>query len=140
MIVLGVDPGRLKCGLAVVNEACAVQYNQVVSTEVVVSAISQLQQQFEIDLIVLGDQTTSREWQHRLSLELQPTPEIVRVDERNSTLEAQQRYWEMYPPQGLARLLPRALRPIPRPIDDVVAILLVERYLKGDRTTKHALE
>jgi RNase H-fold protein (predicted Holliday junction resolvase) len=58
-----------------------------------------------------------------------PDLQIVQVDERYSSLEARDRYWQMYPPQGLARLLPQGMRQPPRPIDDIVAILLVERYL-----------
>ena len=57
-----------------------------------------------------------------------PIP-ITMVDERNSSVEARDRYWEMYPPQGLTRLIPQGLRVPPRPIDDIVAILLIERYL-----------
>ncbi len=52
------------------------------------------------------------------------------VDERYSTLEARDRYWKMYPPKGLYHLIPQSLRPIPRPVDDIVAILLIERYLE----------
>jgi RNase H-fold protein (predicted Holliday junction resolvase) len=51
------------------------------------------------------------------------------VDERYTSLEARDRYWEMYPPKGLMRLIPQPLRKISRPIDDIVAILLIERYL-----------
>ncbi|MFN9955932.1 MAG: resolvase, partial [bacterium] len=39
------------------------------------------------------------------------------------------RYWQMFPPTGLTKLLPKGLRQPPRPIDDIVAILLIERYL-----------
>jgi hypothetical protein len=35
----------------------------------------------------------------------------------------------MYPPRGLQRLIPQGLRIPARPIDDIVAILLIERYL-----------
>ena len=52
------------------------------------------------------------------------------IDERYSTLEARDRYWQMYPPRGLAKLLPQGIRTLPRPIDDIVAILLIERYLE----------
>ncbi|MEM9980093.1 MAG: resolvase, partial [Cyanobacteria bacterium P01_D01_bin.2] len=45
------------------------------------------------------------------------------------SLEARDRYWEMFPPKGLNRILPQSMRSIPRPIDDIVAILLIERYL-----------
>ncbi|HBB34174.1 MAG TPA: resolvase, partial [Cyanobacteria bacterium UBA9273] len=39
------------------------------------------------------------------------------------------RYWQMYPPKGLQRLIPKGMRQPPRPVDDIVAILLIERYL-----------
>ncbi len=51
------------------------------------------------------------------------------VDERYSSLEARERYWQMYPPTGLARLIPKGMRVPPRPVDDIVAIILIERYL-----------
>jgi hypothetical protein len=35
----------------------------------------------------------------------------------------------MYPPQGLTRLIPQGMLTPPRPIDDIVAIILIERYL-----------
>ena len=41
---------------------------------------------------------------------LSPEIEIVRVDERFSSLEAKERYWEMYPPTGLSRLIPQGMR------------------------------
>ncbi|MFM6310413.1 MAG: resolvase, partial [Dolichospermum sp.] len=47
-----------------------------------------------------------------------------------STLEARDRYWQMYPPQGINKLLPKGMRQPPRAIDDIVAVLLIERYLK----------
>ena len=50
------------------------------------------------------------------------------VDEKNSTLEARSRYWQMYPATGLNKLIPEGLRLPPRPVDDIVAILLIERY------------
>jgi hypothetical protein len=52
------------------------------------------------------------------------------VDERYSSLEARNRYWQMYPPRGLTRLLPEGMRTPPRPVDDIVAIVLIERYLE----------
>jgi hypothetical protein len=35
----------------------------------------------------------------------------------------------MYPPAGLSRLIPQGMRVPPRPVDDIVAIVLIERYL-----------
>jgi hypothetical protein len=56
---------------------------------------------------------------------------VITVNETNSTLEARDRYWIMYPPQGLQRLIPQGLRIPPRPVDDIVAIILIERYLSN---------
>ncbi len=103
-------------------------YQQVVGVEAVIDEITRLRQQFPVSMIVLGDQTASKGWKDTLS-QLPDPPRIMLVDERYTTLEARDRYWQMYPPTGLAGLVPQSLRKIPRPIDDIVAILLIERYL-----------
>lgn len=129
-VILGFDPGRRKCGLAVMGVDRTVQYHEVVATESAIATIETLRQRFPITIMVMGDQTTAKDWKHRLTSELPDPLRMVLVDERYSTLEARDRYWKMYPPRGLDRLIPQALRPIPRPVDDIVAILLIERYLE----------
>ncbi|QQE64890.1 resolvase [Leptolyngbya sp. BL0902] len=104
------------------------RYQEVVAVDSVIATIEQLRQQFPISTIVLGDQTGSKQWKDNLS-QLNDPPRIMVVDERYTSLEARDRYWQMYPPSGLGKLLPQSLRTIPRPIDDIVAILLIERYL-----------
>ncbi|NJR71496.1 MAG: resolvase [Synechococcales cyanobacterium CRU_2_2] len=79
--------------------------------------------------LVLGDRTSSKLWQAQLREGLDPAPPILLVDEHRTSLLARDRYWQMYPARGLTRLLPQGLREPPRAIDDIVAILLVERYL-----------
>lgn len=128
--ILGFDPGRQKCGLAVMQVARSLRFHEVVAADQAIATIQTLQQEFPISLLVMGNQTSSGEWRQRLTEELSPPLRIVLVDERNSSLEARDRYWQMYPPTGLAQLMPQALRSIPRPIDDIVAILLIERYLQ----------
>lgn len=126
---MGFDPGRDKCGLAVMGLERQLYYHQVVWAGETIATIQALRQQFPISLLVMGDQTTAKRWKQQLESDLlQPLP-IVLVDERYSSLEARDRYWQMYPPKGLARLLPSSLRTPPCPWDDIVAILLVERYL-----------
>jgi len=129
-MILGFDPGRDKCGLAVMGNNRQVIYHQVVPSSEAIATIQQLSEQFTIETIVMGDQTTAKSWKQKISGELSPTVPIILVDERYSSLEARDRYWQMYPPQGLQRLIPQGMRQPPRPIDDIVAILLIERYLK----------
>ena len=126
--ILGFDPGRDKCGLAVVGLDKALHYHQVILSSDVSVTIQNLRETYPISSIVMGDQTSSKQWQKQLS-DLPNAPRIMLVDERYSSLEARDRYWKMYPPKGIGKLLPQSLRSIPRPIDDIVAILLVERYL-----------
>ncbi|SRR5579883_565805 len=128
-MILGFDPGRDKCGLAVLGLDRRLHYHEVISASEVVSTIIALRKKYPISILVMGDQTTAKRWKQRLSQELQESLNIVLVDERYTSLEARDRYWQMYPPKGLVKLLPQGMRQPPRPIDDIVAILLIERYL-----------
>ena len=127
-MILGFDPGRDKCGIAVLESDRTIHYHQVISSENAIAKMTELIAQFPIELIVMGNLTTSKIWHQQLQSAFDSVT-ITMIDEKNSTLEARNRYWEMYPPQGLAKLIPQGLRTPPRPIDDIVAILLIERYL-----------
>ena len=125
--ILGLDPGRDKCGVAVMNNEQKVLHHQIINSQNAISTIQKLAEEFAVDLIVMGDGTTSKIWQQQIdSIATMP---VVTVNEANSTLEARDRYWIIYPPKGLQRMIPLGLRVPPRPVDDIVAILLIERYL-----------
>ncbi|WP_238393321.1 pre-16S rRNA-processing nuclease YqgF [Myxacorys almedinensis] len=128
-VILGFDPGRQKCGLAVMGVDRRLYYHEVVTADGAIATIRSLRQQLPISLLVMGDQTSSKAWKRRLNEELGEPLRVVMVDERHSSLEARDRYWQMYPPTGLTRLVPEGMRTPPRSIDDIVAILLIERYL-----------
>ncbi|MBH8572845.1 pre-16S rRNA-processing nuclease YqgF [Nostocaceae cyanobacterium CENA369] len=128
-VILGFDPGKDKCGLAVMGLDRQLHYHEVVPATEAIATIGTLRQKFPISLLVMGDQTTAKRWKQQLSEELTEALNIILVDERYTTLEARDRYWQMYPPKGLTKLLPKGMRQPPRPIDDIVAILLIERYL-----------
>ncbi|NJK49751.1 pre-16S rRNA-processing nuclease YqgF [Candidatus Gracilibacteria bacterium] len=130
-VILGFDPGRDKCGLAVMGRDRKLEYHQVVTTAVVIDTVKSLCQQFSVEQLVIGNQTTSKQWRQKLEEHLPHSISIVTVDERNSSLEARDRYWQMYPPKGLQKIIPQGMRLPPRPIDDIVAILLIERYLQN---------
>ncbi|MEB3355750.1 MAG: pre-16S rRNA-processing nuclease YqgF [Synechococcales bacterium] len=138
--LLGFDPGRDKCGLAVMGADGQVYAHQVVPAGEAIAQVQQLCGAFSVTQIVMGNQTTSADWQPRLETALPDMP-VALVDERYTSLEARDRYWDLYPPAGLLKLIPRSLRPIRCPIDDIVAILLIERYLNtGGSGPSSALE
>ncbi|MBD2079185.1 Holliday junction resolvase RuvX [Leptolyngbya sp. FACHB-17] len=129
-VILGFDPGRQKCGLAVMGVDRRLYYHEVISAESTIATIQGLRERYPISLLVMGDQTSSKDWKLKIESELSEPLRIVTVDERNSSLEARDRYWQLYPPEGLNRLIPQGMRTPPRAIDDIVAILLIERYLE----------
>lgn len=129
-MILGFDPGRDKCGLAIVSTDKQILYNEVVASEKTIEVMKNLINKYKPSTLVLGNQTTSKQWKQTLKDNLGLyNIDIVLVDEKNSTVCARERYWEMYPPQGLNKLIPKGLRTPPRPVDDIVAIILIERYL-----------
>lgn len=134
-IILGFDPGRQKCGLAVMGVNQAIHWHRVVAASQVIDSINALCKTYPISLLVMGNQTTSKEWLQVLSKNDALNFDIVQIDERNSTLEARSRYWQLYPPQGMHRLIPQSLRKINQPIDDIVAIILIERFLEKHQNT-----
>ncbi|ACK68838.1 Resolvase RNase H domain protein fold protein [Gloeothece citriformis PCC 7424] len=128
-MILGFDPGRDKCGVAVMGNDRQIYDHQVVESDRAIAVVNALLKEYPIEILVMGNQTTAKSWKAKLEIELSQSIPIVLVDERNSSMEARDRYWEMYPPKGIKWLIPQGMRLPPRPIDDIVAILLIERYL-----------
>ena len=130
-VYLGFDPGRDKCGVAVMDDATNLFHHEVILADEVLSTVEFLRKTYDFSLLIMGNQTTAQQWQQRLQTEITPPLAIALVNERNSSLEARERYWEMFPPSFSQKLLPKGMRLPPRPIDDIVAILLIERYLQS---------
>lgn len=123
----GLDPGRSKCGLVRSDEnAQEILSAGVLEPEICWRQLEQWCQQGLIAAVVLGNGTGSAHWQQQLALLRLP---VVLVDEAGTTLAARQRYWQLEPPRGWQRLLPKGMRLPPRDVDDVVAQLLLECHL-----------
>jgi hypothetical protein len=122
----GLDPGLGKCGLVRTDASRRrIEASLVVSPEEAWQRLGAWIPRFSISALVLGNGTGSRAWLERL----QPLCPVLLVEERGSTLAARPRYWQIHPARGWRRLLPIGLRQPPRPWDDVVAQLLLERAL-----------
>lgn len=135
--LLTVDPGREKCGLAVVTTHREVLERDIVETPDLVERLARLIAQYGCTTVVLGDRTYARETAALLrdgGIGL----EIVFVDEDHSSEEGRERFLRVTPARGWQRLLPLGLRTPNRPYDDFVAIILAERFLDGRRSTRRA--
>ena len=122
----GVDPGRSKCGLVLVDtESLHVLSGAVVICEQVLDRLSDWQVAGGLDGIVLGDGTGSAAWLPKLR-SLAP---VQQVNEYGTTLRARRRYWELWPPRGWQRLIPRGLLIPPEELDAIAALVMVEDSL-----------
>ena len=124
--VLAVDPGSMKCGLAVVSGEM-VRWKQVVKLSDFDQAVTRLCTEYTVSVIVIGDGTNSKNILSRLTMLLKIP--IFTVDEEKSSLEGRYRFLKENS-RGLSRLLPVGLRVPHKPYDDYVAVVLAERFLK----------
>jgi hypothetical protein len=56
--------------------------------------------------------------------------DINYVNEKGSTLRARFRYWEIWPPNYFIRWLPKEILFPPENLDAIVALILLEDFLK----------
>ncbi len=131
-LILAIDPGSQKCGLAVVDEAARILRKGIIHSEALLDEVQQVLEQYPIAVIILGDRTTSK----RVYELLKPFgKDICLVDEDRSSMEGRQRYLRENS-KGWARLLPIGLRVPDRPFDDYVAVILAERFLARQNCDK----
>ena len=130
MNVLGVDPGRLKTGVAIINAEGAILWRAIIAPDALQAQLPDLINQWRIARIALGDSTASenaRAQIERATASL--TVELRIVDETGSTLEARPLYWADNPRTGWRKLVPLSLQEPPEPIDDYAAVVVARRGL-----------
>ncbi len=131
MIIISIDPGRDKCGIAILDEKANVIKKSVISTCYFDNEIRGFTKGYNPDVIIIGDGTGRKLIKEKISSISGDIP-IKFVREDRSTLEARRRYFQDNPPRGLRRLLPISLLIPPETYDDYVAVILGERYLASD--------
>ena len=130
--LLAIDPGRAKCGLAVVQGPGAPRCleRKVVETERLTLVVGEiLQRRPEIERLLLGNATHSAALHRALAAAFPQMPLEV-VNEVNTSLRAKARFVAENPAPGWRRLLPRTMRSPEVPYDDYAALLLAEDYFK----------
>ena len=144
--VLAVDPGRSKCGVAVVEGTRSPSSSepppaatstfralrkQVTATDALLLQIAKLMREFPIiDTLVIGDGTQSATLR-KAAAAMFPALKIAVVNEHGSSQRARARYVREHPPRGWQRLLPAGMRAPETCYDDTVAEILAEEYLQS---------
>ena len=127
-LILSIDPGNSKWGLAIVDHELKVHEQGIFPIDSLYNKVFEFTKSYNIDLIVLGNQTKS---EHFFKVLSELGIEILLIDEKNSTLDAKDLFFELYPPKGLKKWIPRGLLYPQRDFDDVTAIILAQRYFKN---------
>lgn len=125
--LLAIDPGREKCGLAIVSSA-GVIFRAIVPTAEIGLTCRYLLAQHPSATVIIGDATGTTPVASAITRDnpgVTPQP----VAEAHSTLDARGRYFADNPAGCWQRLLPAGMRVPPRPVDDYAAVVLAERYL-----------
>jgi len=128
-MILAIDPGKNKCGLAVLDEKQQVFERRVLERIQLSREVQQLITKHRIRTVVIGRSAFGRDVEIEL-LRLNLKVNLVFIPETDSTRQARVRYWKENPPKGLLRFFPTSLRVPPVPVDDYAAVILAERYLK----------
>lgn len=128
--IIGVDPGREKCGLAVLDSEGVCVHRAVVQSSRLEEALAELASRYLPQAVVLGDRTAAGEFRQRmLSLFQEQQVPIHMVAEHLSSQEGRRDYLLAHR-RGLRRLIPLGLQWPREPYDDYVAEVLVRRYLE----------
>lgn len=125
--VLAIDPGRDKCGIAVLSPQGDILLHEIVPTGALETRVSELAAEYA-PRIIMGDGTTSAATKARIEAQVGA---VTLVDEYRTTEEGRRLYWAENPPRGWRRLVPRGLLTPAVPVDDFAAVALARRFLAG---------
>lgn len=128
-VIVAIDPGRDKAGIAVVSRTAGTLRKLVAPADELAATACALASEHHACRIVVGDKTGSSDVVR--NLRNLSSLEIVTIDEHRSSMEGRERYLREHPGRGLARLLPIGLRSPDHPYDDYVAEILAARYFRG---------
>ena len=129
-LYLGVDPGRSKTGLALVEGAGKILKLHIADSQNIDKEIVEFIKNSCPVQIVLGNGTNSSNIGEAVQKVL-PNVEIAVVEEAHSTEEARNLYWQENPPQGWRKLMPLGMLVPDVPLDAYAAVILVRRFLEG---------
>ena len=130
-LYLGIDPGRSKTGLALVDGAGKIVKLHIAESQNIDNEIVEFIKNSCPVQIVLGNGTNSRNIGESVKRVLNDVMVTV-MEEAHSTEEARALYWQENPPKGLKKLIPLGMLVPPVPLDAYAAVILVRRFLENN--------
>ncbi|MEA2553440.1 MAG: hypothetical protein QOJ65_1616 [Fimbriimonadaceae bacterium] len=103
-------------------------WSAIIPRENVIQSVHEAHDVAAYSMIIMGSGTTSKPLVADIRAEM-PSMAILVVDEKDTSFQARERYWEHNPRRGLRRLLPATLQTPPEDIDNYAALIIAERVL-----------
>ena len=126
---ISIDPGNKKCGLLLADvKSGKVVTAGIVSLNKLSGLVSLWKEKYNISKIIIGDGTNCKYVKNELKRK--NFLDLNFVNEKGSTLRARFRYWEIWPPNYFIRWLPKEILFPPENLDAIVALILLEDFLK----------
>ena len=132
---LGIDPGRSKTGLALVDDKGQMLALRIAMTDNIAVELASFVGSTELSGIVMGDGTNSKKI-GAVVHSVFPLLPLHIVGEAHSTEEARTLYWQVNPPRSWRRLVPLGMLVPSEPLDAYAAVVQVKRWLSLQGTTK----
>ena len=124
--LISIDPGKCKCGLVLVDFLeKKVDQAIVLNTESLPIYVKNLNASENISKVIIGNGTTSRQNIEKLDF---IRNNLIIVEEKNTTLRAKKRYFEIFPTQGLKSFLPKEIFIMNKNLDALSALIILEDY------------
>ena len=126
--VISIDPGKNKCGLILADLSVKKVYKAIIlKTELLEDYVRKLNNREDISKIIIGNGATAEGVREKLDFFKK---EIITFEEKNTTLRAKARYFELFPIRGLKFLIPREVFILNKNLDALSALIILEDYCK----------
>ena len=136
--VITIDPGKSKCGLVLAEISEKKVFKAIIlKSELLENYIRNLITAEDIEQIIIGNGTTSREIREKLHFFKK---EIITFEEKNTTYRAKARYFELFPISGLKFLIPREIFILNKNLDAISALIILEDYCKMKFTLNQSID
>jgi len=127
--VLAIDPGRAKCGIALLDGKGEIRERDIFPTPELFDGIKAIISRYPVEVVLLGKGTSSKTLRNPLQ-EILGSIKLELRDEKYTSEKARKRYLLEHPARGLERLIPSGMRLPDRPYDDYAAQIMAEEYFK----------
>ena len=125
---ISIDPGRYKCGFVFADSVKKkVLQAKVILCNSLVDNIKELRKSDENIKVIIGNGTSSKDHIKDLGF---LKDDLFIAEEKNTTYRAKERFFQIFPINGIKRYLPREIFIYNLNLDAISAIIILEDYLK----------